>query len=50
MSSRQSKSAKKDSERYLIFGQNEILATLTWDDGHSPGHENICRWFLNRYE
>ena len=42
------KSAKKGSERYLMFGPNHILVTWRWDDGRSPGHENVCRWFLNR--
>ena len=37
--SRQLKSAKKGSERYLMFGPNHILVTLMWDDGRSPGHE-----------
>ena len=50
MPSRQQKSAKKDSERYLMFGPNHILVTLMWNDGRSPGHENILRWLLNRYK
>ena len=50
MPSRQQKSAKKGSERYLMFGPNHILVTLRWDDGLSPGHENVCWWFLNRYK
>ena len=50
MPSRQQKSAKKGSERYLIFGQNHILVTLRWNGGRSPGHENVCWWFLNRYK
>ena len=41
---------KKGSGRYLIFGPNRILVTLRWDDGCSPGHENVCQWFLNRYK
>ena len=49
MPSRQQKLAKKGSERYLMFGPNHILVTLMWDDGRYPGHENVCRWFLNRY-
>ena len=50
MPSRQPKSAKKDSKRYLISALNHILVTLRWDDGLSPGHENVCRWFLNKYK
>ena len=50
MPSWQQKSAKKGSERYLMFGSNNILVTLRWDDGSSPGHENACRWFLNGYK
>ena len=50
MHSRQQKSAKKGSERYLMFGPNHILVTLRWDDGRCPGQENICRWFLNGYK
>ena len=46
--SRQQKSAKKGSKRYLMFGPNHILLILRWDDGRSPGHKNVCRWFLNR--
>ena len=49
MPSRQQKSAKKDLERYLMFGPNHILVTLRCDDGHFPGHENVCRW-LNIYK
>ena len=41
MPSRQQKSTKKGSERYLMFGPNQILVTLRWDDGRSPGHENV---------
>ena len=33
MPSRQQKSAKKVSERNLMFGPNHILVTLRWDDG-----------------
>ena len=50
MPSRQQTSAKKDSERYSMFGSNHILVTLRWDDGRSPGHENVCQWLLNRYK
>ena len=50
MSSRQQKSAKEGSERYFLFGPNHILVILMWDDGRSRGHENVCRWFLNRYK
>ena len=39
---------KEGSKRYLKFGLNHILVTLRWDDGRSSGHENVCRWFLNR--
>ena len=46
MPSRQPKSAKKGSERYLMLGPNHILR---WDDGCSPGHEKACRWFLYKY-
>ena len=49
MLSWQQKSAKKCCKRCLTFGPNHILVTLMWDDGLSPGHENVCRWFLNRY-
>ena len=44
---RQQKSAKKGSERYLMFAPNHILVTMRWDGERSPGHENVCRWFLN---
>ena len=44
------KTARKGSERYLIFRTNHIVVTLSWDDGRSPGHEYVCRWFLNRYK
>ena len=50
MRSRQKKSAKNVSERYLMFGPNQILVTLRWCDRPSPVHENVCRWFLNRYK
>ena len=40
MPSWQQKSAKKISKRLIMFGPNHILATLRWDDGRSPGHEN----------
>ena len=43
MPSRQQKSAKKYSEKYLVIGPNHILVTLMWDDGRSPSHENACR-------
>ena len=39
----QKKTPKKGSERYLMFGQNHILATLRWDDGRSPDQENVCQ-------
>ena len=39
MSSWQQKSAKKDSKSYLMFGPNQILVTLRWEDGRSFGHE-----------
>ena len=45
-----SKNPKRGSERYFMFGPNHILVTLTWDDGLSPGEENVCRCFLNRYK
>ena len=48
MPSRQQKSAKKSSERHLMFGSNHILITLKWNHGHCPTRENVCRWFLNR--
>ena len=50
MPSRQQKSAKKGSERYLMFEPNYILVTMRWDEGRSPGHENIGPLFLNRYK
>ena len=50
MASWQQKSAKKRSERYLMFGLNHNLVTLRWDDGHSPCHENVCQRFLNGYK
>ena len=50
MSSRQQKSARTGSERHLMLGPKHMLITLKWDRGRSPGHENICRWFLNRYK
>ena len=49
MPSRQQKSAKKRSERYLRFGPSLILVISRWDARRSPDHENVCRWFLNRY-
>ena len=33
-----------------MFRPNHILVTLRWDDGLSPGHENVCRWYLNNYK
>ena len=30
-----------------MFGPNHILVTLRWDDGCSPSHDNVCRWFFN---
>ena len=39
MPSRQQKSAKKGSKRYLMFGPNHILVTLRWDGGPSPGNK-----------
>ena len=30
---------------YLMFGPNHILVSLSWDERHSLGHKNICRWF-----
>ena len=33
-----------------MFGSNHILVTLRWDDGRSPGHENVSPWFLKRYK
>ena len=30
-----------------MFGPNHILVILRWDDERSPGHGNVCRWFLN---
>ena len=50
MPSRQQKSAKKGSKMYLMFGPNHVLVTSRWDDGRSPGHENVCHWYLNRYK
>ena len=50
MPSRQQKSAKKGSERYLMFGPNYILVTFMLDGGRSPSDENVCWWFLNRYK
>ena len=48
---RQQKSAKKCTERYLMFGlPNHTLVTLMWDEESSPGHETLCWWFLNRYK
>ena len=29
---------------------NHSLVTLRLDDGRSPGHENVCGWFLNRHK
>ena len=46
----QQKSGKKGSERCLMFGPNNVLIALKWDDGGSSGHENVCQWFLNRYK
>ena len=50
MPSRQQKSEKNGSERYLMFGPNHILVTSRWDDGRSSGHKNVCQWFLDRYK
>ena len=33
-----------------MFGRNHTLVTLRWDNGRYPGHENVCRGFLNRYK
>ena len=38
---RQQQSAKNGPKRYLMFGPNHILVTLSWDDGLSPSHENV---------
>ena len=32
-----------------MFRPNPILVTLMWNELRSPGHENVCQWFLNRY-
>ena len=40
---------KEGFRKYVMFGPNHILVTLRWDEGRSPGQENVCRWFLNRY-
>ena len=50
MLSRQQKSGNQGSERYLMSGPSHILLTLRWDDGLFPGHENVCRWYLNNYK
>ena len=50
MPSQQPKSAKKGSESYLMFGPNHILLSMRWNDGRSPGHEKVCRWFLYKYK
>ena len=34
MPSQQQKPAKK--------GSNQILVTLSWDEGRCPGHKNVC--------
>ena len=43
MRSWQKKSAKNVSERYLMFGPNQILVTLRWCDRPSAVHDNVCR-------
>ena len=48
MPSRQQKSSKNGSEKYLMFGPNHILIALIWDEGRSPGHQIVCRWLSNR--
>ena len=53
MPSRQQKSAKKGSERYLKFGPNHILVTLRQNDSRSPVHKSqhseiVC--FLEKVE
>ena len=41
MPSRQQKSAKKGSEKYLMLGPSHIFVTLRWDEESFPGHENF---------
>ena len=50
MPSRQQKSEKKGSERYLMFGPNHIFVISRWDDGRFPCRENLCRWIIHRYK
>ena len=33
-----------------IFNVNHILVTLRWEEGRSPSHKNVCRWFLKRHK
>ena len=47
MPSRQQKSEKKGSAKYLMLGPNHILISLRCDDRRSPGHGNVSRSFLN---
>ena len=41
MPSRQQQSAKKGSERYLLFGPYHILVIFRLDDRRSPGHTKM---------
>ena len=50
MPSQPQKSQNKGFERYLMLGPSHILVNMSWNDGSSPGHENICRWFLDTYK
>ena len=35
---------------FYVWTKSHILVTLRWGGGRSSGHENTCRWFLNRYK
>ena len=41
---------KKGFKRYLMFGPKHVSVTVRWDDGRSPGDENVSQCFLNRYK
>ena len=33
-----------------MFGPKHVSVTVRWDDGRSPGDENVSQCFLNRYK
>ena len=39
------KTRKEGFRKVFNVWSKSTLATLGWDDGRSPGHKNVCRWF-----